>query len=431
MLKSGTAYSVVDLKNASTYAEARAAVINWIGKNPEKAADFASPDKDGVGAGSVRLGDYEVDGGTRFQMFLTDGFMAKINALNGAAADTGLSAEELYGASRKLFEGSSPYSGNVSAEGFGAAPAYSGYSQRPSAVYTGKYAENRLNKTALSFEMDKASRALGAFRGTGRGPAGAERYYESAMKAYSDFSSFASPLKSRNMLNDAEAETLERTRLGLRRALAGLSLRIMTLYTEDMSRSITDENAAGFGEMRLAIRALLEKLDAAAASAADSRADTVSVAAVLVSAHAEFGRIYMRYSVYRAAEKLGVRSSSVGYSCLYDYLISLWLARISPRSPMPVLRQSLAGIPAVVDASLARAASGDVNGVVSDGKFRDAEYAVDKLVSYSAFNRRLQFFFWGLFFRPFEVAVRVSGGRIKLVPEMTFFSVRASGKRSF
>ena len=233
------------------------------------------------------------------------------------------------------------------------------------------------------------------------------------------------------MLNDAEAETLERTRLGLRRALAGLSLRIMTLYTEDMSRSITDENAAGFGEMRLAIRALLEKLDAAAASAADSRADTVSVAAVLVSAHAEFGRIYMRYSVYRAAEKLGVRSSSVGYSCLYDYLISLWLARISPRSPMPVLRQSLAGIPAVVDASLARAASGDVNGVVSDGKFRDAEYAVDKLVSYSAFNRRLQFFFWGLFFRPFEVAVRVSGGRIKLVPEMTFFSVRASGKRSF
>jgi hypothetical protein len=435
MLESGVAGTVVNLSGAPTYSEAREVVIRWITGNPEKAATYAimlsgrsgesgsSPVQgvQGPGFGEGYGGkDYVVNGDgsiirTVYKYSLSDTFLKRIKALTAAASDRSLSAENLADASRRLFEGTSPYQGTLktdfdavagieaSAGGKRRKRGLSG-SYRP-AEYSGQYDNIKINRAALDNETSRAEQLLSAMRGNGKGPEGAEQYYAYAWKAYGNFAGYSSPLKSRKVITGKEADNLEQLRTDLRKALAGLSLKLMSLYTEELSRSL-DDTAAGYDELRRAMRRLIEEIDEKLAEAGGLN-DSVEITRILSEAQAAFSALYMAYSVYNTVFELGKQASGLGFSCLYDKMIFSLLSIMAPESPYIRVRNEAKGAVSRLSAVLKKAASGDIMEALEKGRVDNLRALLYEAEGYSMYNRKAQYYMWGMLFRPFEVEISV------------------------
>ena len=435
MLESGVAGTVVNLSGSPTYSEAREAVIHWITRNPEKAAAYAvmlsgKPGSDGTSSAQGVNGpgygvgyggkDYVVneDGSiikTIYTYSLSNTFLKRIKALTAAASDRSLSAENLADAGRRLFEGTSPYQGTLetdfdavagiqtSAGGKGRKRSHSGGYR--AARYSGQYDNIKINRAALDSETSRAEQLLSAMRGAGNGPEGAEQYYAYAWKAYSNFAGYSSPLKSRKVITGKEADSLEQLRTDLRKALAGLSLKLMSLYTEELSRSL-DDTAAGYDELRKAMRRLIEEIDEKLAEAGGLN-DSAEITRILSEAQAAFSALYMAYSVYNTVFELGKQASGLGFSCLYDKFVFSLLNIIAPESPYVRVRNEAKGAVSQLSAVLKKAASGDIMEALEKGRVDNLRALIDEAEEYSRRNREAQYYAWGILFRPFEIEITV------------------------
>ena len=438
MLETGIAGTLLNLSRYPTYSEAREAMIFWISKNPEKAADYAamiyggekgnaSPDAN-LGIGSFG-NDYSVDEHgnivhTIYNFSLSDGFMAKIKALNNAAADRTLSLENLSEAGRKLFEGSSAYQGRLESEFEAADGVYiggSGKSRRNGfsggfrpAKYSGSYDNIKINREAVDYESKRAGDLLALLRGNGGGPEGAEQYYSYAWKAYGNFTGYSSPLKSRKVITEKESFKLEQLRTDLRKALAGLSMQMMSLYAEEMSRSL-NPSSAGYESMLSSLRRLIESIEEKLAYAGNQK-DLSEITKKLSEAQAEFSALYMAYSVYSSAISIEKKAAETGFSCFADWALYKILSHLCPDIPFVRARADMKNFSKDIFSSLKKAASGNLKEAIEDGSIDALGSAVSAVREYSLKNRKQQYFFWGMFFRPFEIEIFMVKGRAVFKP---------------
>ena len=438
MLESGIAGTLLNLSRYPTYSEAREAMIFWISKNPEKAADYAvmiqgsekgnaSPDSN-LGIGSFG-NDYSVDDHgnivrTIYRFSLSDGFMSKIKALNNAAADRSLSLENLSEAGRKLFEGSSAYKGQLKSDFESAGGVYIGGGAngrrrglsgdfRP-AKYSGTYDNIKINRGAIDDESNRAGHLLALLRGNGGGPEGAEQYYSYAWKAYGNFAGYISPLKSRKVITEKEAVKLEQLRTDLRKALAGLSMQMMSLYAEEMSHSL-NPSSAGYDSMLKSLRSLIESIEEKLVYAGNQK-DLSEITKILSEAQAEFSALYMAYSVYSAAISIEKKAAETGFSCFTDWAIYKMLSYLSPQIPFVRARADIKNSSRDLSSSLEKAASGNLKDAIEDGRIDALSSAVSAVRAYSWQNKKHQYFFWGMLFRPFEIDISIVKDRAVFNP---------------
>lgn len=415
LIAAGLAGRLVDLRGLETHAELRSAVMEWVGAHPAEAARLYSG---GRPAGGLRSSGGLDD--TKRSWKLDEGFVSLVKELNRAAADKGVSDEEMELAAKRLYEGelAEPEAGPVRI-GAGGAGSAAGASSLV-------FADRKLNASGLARETASAGAWLEAAKGpSGRGPAGLERPYGEAVAAYGAFLVSASAVKGR-MMTGAEAGGLETARAALRLKLAALALRARCADLEAMAARL-DLSAPGAAELKARLLALRDSLSAAAGQAGS--ADLEALAALARRAEREFSAAYLHYCAYSALLSLRGRAAGPGFSCLYDYLLYRWLAAFFPRASYAAARAELAAAGPMLDEALRRAGSGDPQGALSGLGPRAAALAAaaENVSRASAFNRAAQFFQWGMFFRPAEVAVTAEGGRVSMRPVFAFAELRRGG----
>ncbi|MBO4556684.1 MAG: hypothetical protein J5706_07980, partial [Elusimicrobiales bacterium] len=444
----------VDLSSYGSYSELKVAVLTWIMDNPKKASDYAvrmsgagtvkgagmSPEikvtENGVESTGVEIRSDGTVGRTKYKYYITDGFMSKIKALTAAASNPDSSPEEMIRAGRMMYDAgssktgksssiSSPRdSGFFSSGGSSDAVDLSGTSYgRARSSYSGTYDDFKLNRAALEQETSRAERIISAFRGDGSGPKGAEQYFAHAWKAYGNFEGFVSPLKSRKVITSSESEKLEHLRADLRKSLAGLSLRLMSLYAEEMSRSIKDGDE-GHAAMIKSLRRLISNLDSRLEEAG-STDDLQKISGILSLAGAEFSAFYMSYSVYSRASDLKKQAENLSFSCLYDKIMFAVLSRIAPGSPYVAARKNLKQSASKMTPVIEQSAAGNIDAAFSGGNMDVLNQALFAALDYSLSNRKAQYFSWGMIFRPFELNVIMRNGKPVFLPSFPWMVYKA------
>lgn len=430
MLETGFASTVVDISKARTYSEARAAVISWIANNPKKAADYSIMFSNGVkrkiGGNDI---EYNADGSitrTIYKYSLSDSFMAKIMELTAAASNKKLSAENLSDTSRNLFDGVSAYQDRlntdfdsllVSADKSAGNRRERQYKDRKKAVYSGKYDDIKLNRAALEKETNRAEYLLASLRGSGKGPKGAEKFYAYAQQAYGNFAGYASPLKGRKIINEEEAKKLENYRAELRKALAGLSLRLMAVYSADMAGSLEDDNYCA--AMRISLIALAEKLNKKLEEA-QSLDDLQAISNLLAEAQAEFSKKYMDYTAYKEAVSIEEKSKTLGFSCLADLFFFKLMSFINPHCRFVEARMETPKNSLAIKEAIAISKGASQN-ILFNEALDKTKTILNEIKFYSAYSAYRQYLGWGILFRPYEIKAGFNGVRLMLRPYFPWF----------
>lgn len=405
IMAAGMEGTFVDVEGMETHAEVRSALLNWIRRNPDKAAHAYLHLKTGATAlpDKIELRETVHE--------LNPRFLDRIKALNAAAGDRNVSNEELELASRRLYEGPQADEDGTVVMG--------GSARRQGAYSPLNYADYRLNQGGLDKELAAAGAWLEAARGAG---AAGRRFYGEAFGEYSAFLVAASALKGRTAITAGESGALEARRASLRTRLAALALGERAYDLESMAAVLK-----GRGAVNLAGQAngLAARLSASAIEILTRGASIRSLSAVSASAEREFSSVYLMYSAYNSLVRLRELASPGGFSCLYDYAAYRYLAAFFPDAAYPKARRELASALPALDEALLRADAGDMEGALSGAAARAAELkaAAALAASASAFNRRAQFLLWGVLFRPAELAVSARGGRAAFRPSLTFFEV--------
>ena len=397
--------TLIDTEGMETHAEVRGALLDWIRRNPAKAAQLSLHLKTGATdiPNKMELREMSWEFNPRF--------MALVKSLNAAAGDKNVSNEELELASRRLYEGpQAETAGPVVVAG----PAGTG------AVYSPlNYADYRLNKGGLDKELAAAGDWLAAARGAG---AAGRPFYKEAFAEYSAFLVAASALKGRSAITAGESRELEARRASLRARLAALALGERSYDLENMAAVLKTRGALRLAELAASLAA---RFSASALKISEGDSSIRSLAAVSSSAELEFSSFYLNYSAYNSLIRLKELASPGGFSCLYDYAAYRYLAAFFPGAAYPRARRELAAAHAALDQALRKADAGDMEGALSGAAAGAGELkaAAALAASASAFNRRAQFLLWGVLFRPAELSVTARGGRAAFRPALTFFEV--------
>lgn len=406
IIEAGMAERFVRLAGLETNAGVRSALLDWIRKEPAKAAEVYLNIK---GAGG-RLHD-----GIETRETVLDfnpGFIAAIKALNDAAGSASVSREALELAARRLYEGEQAGTGGPEVGAGGAGAAGTGF-------FSADYAAYRLNRAGLEREVAQAGEWLGAARGAAP-PLEVEGSYSAAFSLYRDFLVAASALKGREAVTERESGRLEALRLKLRAALAALALRSRLSALSAAEASLKKRGAEpGAGALLPRVAGLKEELAASAAAVEAGGVAPGGLGRLVNAAEGKFAALYLGYSAYDGLLGLKDRAARAGFSCLYDYAFYRYLAAFFPGSPYPGARAELAAAAGALDAALLKAGEGDLAGALAGLDARRVEAAAGLVRSASSFNRGAQFFLWGLFFRPVEFRVSARGGRPVFSPAFT------------
>lgn len=417
IMEAGQEGRFVSLDGIETNAEARSALLDWIRKNPGKAAEVYLNIKGAGGRLNVAIETRET------LWSFKPALLEVIKALNDAAGSSSVSRETLESAARHLYEGkqAAGEAPEVRAGGAGSAGTPGGGN-----FFSIDYADYRLNTAGLGKEVAQAGAWLEAARGGLRPGLGGA--YSTALSLYSEFVVAASALKGREAVTGQEAARLESLRVKLRAAMAALALRARITALADAAASL--QRAAGqpgAEALLLSVSRLKAGLEALAGRIEAGGATLRELGGLVNSAENDFAAFYLGYSAYDGLLSLKSRAAGAGFSCFYDYVFYRYLAVFFPKSIYPAARAALASAAGELDAALLKAGGGDLEGALSGFDARRAEAAAGVVRSASAFNRGAQFFLWGLLFRPVEYKVSVRNGRAFFRPALTFYEV--AGKK--
>lgn len=408
IMNAGLEATFVDTEKMETHAEVRAALLNWIRRNPDKAAQAWLHLKTGATAFPDKI---EL---TEMTWKFNEGFLGMIKALSAAAGDKNVSGEALELASRRLYEGpQAEATGPVVVSGGGARGAGGGAAPQLN------YADYRLNKAGLDKELAAAGAWLESSRAAG---AAGRKFYGAAMAEYSAFLVAASGLKGRSAITGEESRALEGRRRSLRGRLAALAMGERSYDLGSMAAVLKSRGAAGLAAQAEAMAARFANT---AARLAAEGAGPDQLAAMAAAAERDFSAFYLKYSVYNSIASLRALAAPRGFSCFYDYAAWRGLAAFYPAAAYPRARALLAGALPALEEALVKADAGDFESAVGAAAPRAAELKAAAALadSVSAFNRKAQFLLWGLLFRPAELRVRRAGGRTTFRPAATFFEV--------
>lgn len=409
IMAAGQEATFVDTEGMETHAEVRGALLGWIRRNPDKAAQAWLHLKTGATSFPDKI---EL---TEMTWKFNEGFIGMIKALSDAAGDRNVSSEELELASRRLYEGpQAEAAGPVVVSGVGAGAAAGGGAGQPL-----NYADYKLNKAGLDKELAAAGAWLASARSAG---AAGRKFYGGAMAEYSAFLVAASALKGRSAITSEESRSLEARRRSLRGRLSALA---MDERAYDLGKMAAVLRARGAANMAALAEAMAARFANTAARLAEEGAGPDQLSAMAAAAEKDFSAFYLRYSVYNSIAGLRALAAPRGFSCFYDYAAWRYLAAFYPGAAYPKARAALAGALPVLEEALARADAGDFESAVGAAAPRAAELKAAAALadSVSAFNRKAQFLLWGVLFRPAELRVRRSGGKNSFLPSATFFEV--------
>ncbi|OGS10924.1 MAG: hypothetical protein A2234_03555 [Elusimicrobia bacterium RIFOXYA2_FULL_58_8] len=414
IIGAGLTNEIVDLEGEPTYSAARLALLGWIKTNPDKAARLALNIKNGIkpGAGII---PYKIYGWE-----INPEFLEKIKSLKEAAGDLRVSPEALELATHRLYAGSA---------GGGAGPVVIG-GNRPRGgdnFFSANYADYKLNRAGLERELAGAGGVLDSLRGpAGKGPAGTEEAYAAVVARYGAFVVAASATKGRSAITSGESEALEKHRSGLRFALAGLTLRSRAAELSGICRELEAERARpGGGALVTAAKALERRFTADAGRAEGGQLAVKELMLLVGGAEEAFAAFYVRLYVYSGLLGFKKRSEGLGFSCVYDYLLWLWMAKISPHSASVKARAAVMAAAPGLDAAMGKAGEGQLAAALDGpgGRAAELEAALAAAGAASAANRAAQFFLWGVLFRPVEIEVSARGGRPFFQPAFTLYNI--------
>lgn len=413
ILEAGMAGRFVSLEGVETHAGARSLLLEWIRRNPAKAADVYL----GLKGSGGRIHDSIET--RRVAWEFNPSFIASIKALNAAAGNASVSREAMETAARRLYDGPQAEAADAVELGGGAGTG--------TGFFSGSYADYKLNRAGLEKEIARTGAWLEAARPVSPRPPLADAY-ETAFSLYREFIVAASVLKGRAAMTGAESLRLEGLRVRLRAALAALSLRARAAALEEAASALAPSRAEpGAAGLMAALAALAAELEDSAAGAT-GRTDLRALAKMVNAAEGEFAGLYMAYTAYDGLLGLKRKASGPGFSCLLDFAAYRYLAAFFPGSPYPAARARLAAA-VRLDAALAAAGSGDLEKALSGLDHNGLQAAAAAARSSSALNRAAQFFSWGLLFRPVELqAVRKAGGT-SYRPAFTFFELAVKKRR--
>ena len=414
IIEAGMTGDLIVLEGDSTYSAARLALLDWIRRNPDKAARLALNLRNGVKVDRTPV-QYNIS-----TWEINAGFLEKVKALGAAAKDGRVSPEMLELAAKRVYEGSPDGDGSTAVLGGGRQSGGTDF-------FSGSYADYKLNQAGLARELAGAGGLLDSMRGPGgKGPEGAERAYSGALARYGDFVVSASALKGRSVITGAESEALEKRRAGLRCSLAALAMRrrvadLRSIYLE-LAR---DRARPGCRALMAAAGEAAAGCEAAAASLEKGDLPFREISALARSSEADFSAFYIKYSVYSGLLGLKKRSEGLGFSCVYDYLLWRWLAHFTPDAPYVKARAASAAAAAGLDDAMEKTGEGDVEAALAGAGGRAGEIGAALALAReaSAANRAAQFFLWGIIFRPLEIEVYARAGRPYYQPAFTFYSV--------
>lgn len=415
IIDAGMAERFISLAGLETNADVRLALIEWIRLNPGRAANTWLGIKGSGGKVHTSIQTREMT------WEFNPSFLAAIKALNAAAGSSSVSQEAMEMAARRLY-GEAQLLDEAPAVVFGGAHGKGGAAARLD------YADYRLDKAGLERELGRAGEWLAAARPRAGRDAGG--VYQAAFASYQDFVVAASALKGRAAISEREALRLEALRGRLRALLSAMALRARSSALQEAGAQLGG-GAAGPGASGLLdeLRAAAEKLEALAAQAASGEVDLAELAGLVNAGEDAFAKLYMRYTVYDALENLRRRAAGAGFSCFNDYAVYRLQAAFFPGAPYPRALAELAAAAAPLEAALAGAAAGDISAVAG----LDAaglERSAAAVAAYSAHNRAVQFFSWGIIFRPVELKVLPGPSRPKFRPAFGITDLAAGKKRN-
>lgn len=410
IIENNMAAKLVETEGVQTHSALRLLLLDWIKKNPDKAAWLSLHFKSGGG----KVPDSYVIEETKW--VINPHFLEMVKNLNAAAADSRVSSEGLEAAGRRLYEGS--------ATGKAPPPVIGGARRAGSDFFSGNYADYKLNRAGLDRELASGGAMLDAYRGPdGRGPGGTGPEYSAAVAQYAAFVVAASSVKGRTVITAEESAGLETRRAEVRRALAALEVRTRSAELAALSSGFGQAGSAGARGLAASAAGLKERLEKLLSRLQGGELTLGEFGAALGALERDFASLYIRYSVISGLRGLKARTRAAGFSCLYDYLIWRALARFFPGTVYARARAELAASGAAVEAALQKAEAGDFAGAMAEmeGRASGVGAALSVVREASAFNRSAQFFLWGIVFRPFEVEVSVRGGEPLMTPVVTFF----------
>jgi hypothetical protein len=410
IIEAGMADRFVSLEGAETHAEARMRLLEWIRRNPGKAAEVYL----GLKGSGGRLHDSIETRKTVWEF--NPAFIASIKALNTAAGNSSVSREAMELAARRLYDG--PQAEAADAVELGSGAGGGGGTN----FFSGGYADYRLNRAGLERETARAGAWLEAVKPSGPGSP-ANGAYGAAFALYREFLVAAAALKGREAMTGAESLRLEDLRARLRSALAALTFSARAEALREAASSLEPfRGEPGAAQLAAALRALAEKLETSAAGAGQ---DLRALAAAVNGGERDFASLYLVYTAYDGLLSLK-RRSAPGFSCLLDLAAYRYLAAYFPASPYPAARARLEAA-GRLDGALGGLGAGDLEGALSGLDPAVLEAAAAAAASASALNRASQFFSWGLLFRPVELKVLPGPRGPVFKPAFTFFEL--VGKR--
>lgn len=409
IMNAGLEATFVDTAGMETHAEVRGALLNWIRRNPDRAAQAWLHLKTGATSFPDKI---EL---TEMTWKFNEGFLGMIKALSDAAGDKNVSGEALELASRRLYEGpQAEAAGPVVLSGGGVGAAAGGGAYQPLS-----YADYRLNKTGLDKELAAAGAWLDSARAAG---AAGRKFYGGAMAEYSAFLVAASALKGRSAITAGESRSLEARRRSLRGRLSALAMGERAYDLGNMAAVLRSRGAV---KMAALAEAMASRFANTAARLAAEGAGADQLSAMAAAAERDFSAFYLKYSVYNSIAGLRSLAAPRGFSCLYDYAAWRYLAAFYPDTAYPKARAVLASALPELEEAMLKADAGDFESAVGAAapKAAGIKAAAALTDSVSAFNRKAQFLLWGVLFRPAELKARRSGGKTSFRPAATFFEV--------
>lgn len=398
----------VSLEGVETHADARGLLLEWIRKNPAKAAEVYL----GLKGSGGRI--HESIETRKVVWKFNPAFIESIKALNAVAGNSAVSREAMEMAASRLYDG--PRGEVADAVELGGAGGPGG-----SRFFSGSYADHRLNKAGLEREIARAGAWLEAARPEAPRPQLRDAY-EAAFALYREFIVAASALKGREAMTGSESLRLESLRARLRAALAGLALSARAAALAEAGEALRAYGSEpGAAEMTAALAAFAAGLEKAAAEAA-GHSDLRALAKMVNGSEGDFARLYLAYTAYDGLLGLKRKTYGQGFSCLLDFAAYRYLAAYFPGSAYPAARARLAAA-GRLDAALAAAGAGNLEEALSGLDPAALEAAASAARSSSALNRAAQFFSWGLIFRPVELKVARAAGGVSFRPAFTFFEL--------
>lgn len=401
VLEAGIQNELVSTEGMETYSEVREALLNWIQKHPDEAANvwFYLKTYGPRGEGYTRVV-------TEAWWEFNPVFLRLIDDVNKAAKDGSMSREEVSLVAYRLFGGPTAaedaYAPVIIKEGRGGGRAPQGAGSAGAL----DYADYKLDPAAA----ERAAKDMGAMLDALKkaleedGDKEGLRRAEAAFGLYKDFLVALSGLKGRKNITEAESKKLEELRAALRAKLAAL--------------------AAASARQRL--RARLAALPPGAPGSALLLKEALALIAALGAFTGEDGKAAdprrlgelqraaefwaAKYAAYMRLSALKGRAEGAGFSCALDRIVFALLARIAPAAGYVRLRGELAAEAAALAPAMEAVASGDAAGAEKfagapggealAAKIGGLEGKAAAVQSCSRVNRRLQFLFWDAFLNP-------------------------------